>query len=477
MFVVEFVAFFLLFWITPIHSSVFRSTVRDSSSLRFVQMIHTHGDRTPSQFVANDPFNAVEIFWPEGVGQLTEKGKERMLKIGEFFKPIYQDFVARNLNKTNLEQFVRIRSSAYRRCLQSAALFSTGLFGGGRQQPINNTYQSKFIDEYNFLMKIWTPVPIISYRPKAMDPILDADFDCPNVQKGFLQIRQQDLRVRDSLRKYRQFFDEISFFTGEHIDSLEKMNNLYKELYIEQQHNYHWWQWPYEIWSKNFDRLAIEQSREISKLYWSYYYDSSLIQRLIGGELIKKINKNFRRFLNESDENHHHRERFTIFSTHDGKIVVLLKALGIDIDDYLVDPGTVFIIELHQNASSYYLKFFLYNESITKESIRKYLLQEIFPKKFCLQQQQQQQRSKSLWTSESSSSSSTFCSIEEFLEYSQQFEPIDIEYECGLKHSKLTEKVNRMLWISNAFLATCLIALLGYVLIVNKFTRHHIKLL
>lgn len=75
MFVVEFVAFFLLFWITPIHSSVFRSTVRDSSSLRFVQMIHTHGDRTPSQFVANDPFNAVEIFWPEGVGQLTEKGQ------------------------------------------------------------------------------------------------------------------------------------------------------------------------------------------------------------------------------------------------------------------------------------------------------------------------------------------------------------------------------------------------------------------
>ncbi|CAG2056316.1 unnamed protein product, partial [Timema podura] len=31
-----------------------------------------HGDRTPLETYPNDPYNAVDIYWPEGLGQLTE---------------------------------------------------------------------------------------------------------------------------------------------------------------------------------------------------------------------------------------------------------------------------------------------------------------------------------------------------------------------------------------------------------------------
>lgn len=47
----------------------------DLNTLKHVQIVHTHGDRTPSKFVQNDPFSIVPHFWPEGIGQLTYLGK------------------------------------------------------------------------------------------------------------------------------------------------------------------------------------------------------------------------------------------------------------------------------------------------------------------------------------------------------------------------------------------------------------------
>ena len=46
----------------------------DVSTLRMLQIVHTHGDRTPSTFVHNDPYADLTMFWREGVGQLTKKG-------------------------------------------------------------------------------------------------------------------------------------------------------------------------------------------------------------------------------------------------------------------------------------------------------------------------------------------------------------------------------------------------------------------
>lgn len=54
---------------------------RELNTLKLVQIIHTHGDRTPSKFVQNDPYSIVPHFWPEGIGQLTYLGK-----IHKFFK-------------------------------------------------------------------------------------------------------------------------------------------------------------------------------------------------------------------------------------------------------------------------------------------------------------------------------------------------------------------------------------------------------
>lgn len=46
----------------------------DISTLRLLQIVHTHGDRTPSNFVHNDPYADLVTFWRQGVGQLTKNG-------------------------------------------------------------------------------------------------------------------------------------------------------------------------------------------------------------------------------------------------------------------------------------------------------------------------------------------------------------------------------------------------------------------
>lgn len=58
---------------------------RDISMLRLLQIVHRHGDRSPTFPPPNDPFQDISKYWVEGVGELT-KGKYRMYKLGEFIR-------------------------------------------------------------------------------------------------------------------------------------------------------------------------------------------------------------------------------------------------------------------------------------------------------------------------------------------------------------------------------------------------------
>ncbi|RWS30137.1 lysosomal acid phosphatase-like protein 3 [Leptotrombidium deliense] len=85
------------------------------------QTIHRNGDRTPMHTYPNDSFN-VHKFWFEGAGQLTERGKERMYRLGQFIQRRYKNFI------TDKPIEVFARSSAVDRCLQSAQLVLSGMY-------------------------------------------------------------------------------------------------------------------------------------------------------------------------------------------------------------------------------------------------------------------------------------------------------------------------------------------------------------
>ena len=117
----------LLVFISVFHL-IYSWSDHDTSTLKLLQILHRHGDRTPTKFVDGDPFGQdMEKYWPIGKGQLTLKGKHRLYSLGQFFRKSYSDF----FNKTSPKQ-VYVRSSIEHRCIESAGAFLAGAFPPGK---------------------------------------------------------------------------------------------------------------------------------------------------------------------------------------------------------------------------------------------------------------------------------------------------------------------------------------------------------
>lgn len=377
-----------------------------------------------------------------------------MYGIGKFFHKIYKNFIESNLQGNNIENMIKVYSSAYRRCLESASALVTGLIGG------STTNYNEYNSYYNNLTLHWTPIPIKSFAPKGYDPLLDVDFPCPSLDTVFHDIRHQDKRIQNAEKDNQKFFNEISFFTGQKINSLKEIMLLYQELYIEQQNDYFWWRWPYQIWTKKYEEFAIGRLRELSKLYWSIFFDNRHIQRLIGGALFKEINNNIRNYI-QKEKNNENTEKIIVYSTHDGKLISMLQALGIH-QPQLILPGSTLVFELHQSnfssfttisetdpVGNYYLKFYYYNETYFNDNWQ----YKLFPEPICLNIGKKTELNHQ-------SSIHSICSLNDYFELTAPFEPTSIAYECGIELHQLGSKVNLILWITNGLLLLLLIILL-----------------
>lgn len=195
-------------------------------------------------------------------------GRNRMYRIGQYLNQMYQPFLTQR--ETNIEKFIQVKSSGSRRCLESVSALVAGLIGsidGVPQLTID-------IPVYKNLTNYWTPVPVRSVYPKGSDPMLDYYPLCPNVESEFRRVERWDLKLQKIFEENSLFIRQMSYYAGEKLSHMSQINELYQELYIERQHNYHWWKDPYRIWPESYDSFAIEKLRQLSSLYLTTQYDS-----------------------------------------------------------------------------------------------------------------------------------------------------------------------------------------------------------
>ncbi len=102
----------------------------DISTLKLLQVVHRHGDRTPTELFPNDPFKNVSKYWYEGIGELTTRGKYRMYKLGQFVRNQYNEYLGHNYSPRE----VYARSSAQGRCLESLSCLLAGAYPPNSKQ-------------------------------------------------------------------------------------------------------------------------------------------------------------------------------------------------------------------------------------------------------------------------------------------------------------------------------------------------------
>ncbi|CAG2170146.1 unnamed protein product, partial [Oppiella nova] len=118
----------ILIWTLSIYLSTCMASDRwpdhDISTLKLLQIVHRHGDRSPTSFPPNDPFKDLSKYWVEGIGELTTKGKYRMYKLGEFIRQEYSDYLGDKFSPRE----VYARSSIAERCIESISNLLSGAY-------------------------------------------------------------------------------------------------------------------------------------------------------------------------------------------------------------------------------------------------------------------------------------------------------------------------------------------------------------
>ena len=133
----------------------------DISTLKLLQIVHRHGDRAPTEFTANDLYQN-ESYWPQGIGELTNKGKYRLYKTGQFIRKEYQQYLGDKYSPRE----VYARSSITDRCIESLSSLLAGAYPpNSKEWQWNNGTDAE-------LGHIWQPIPIETFMPDYDDLVL-----------------------------------------------------------------------------------------------------------------------------------------------------------------------------------------------------------------------------------------------------------------------------------------------------------------
>jgi prostatic aicd phosphatase len=318
----------------------------DISTLKLLQIVHRHGDRTPLDFAPNDPFKGIS-YWREGIGQLTTKGKYRMYKLGQNIRKEYDSYLGPNYSPRE----VYARSSVSSRCIESLSCLLSGAYPPKPQEwQWNNGSDAE-------LGQLWQPIPIETFMPKHEDIVLKQEKYCHIVDRERNRI-YKSFESKKSLENYRELFANLSEVVGYKVDSIRKARRLHTTLRIEMERGLYW----NHVWTKEEEEYIVEQLLELHRLSYRLDYDSSVIRRLRAGGLVKELIKNFERVLKKKNN-----KKLYIYSTHDSMITVLMHALNI-FNDNIPPFGATLLFELHQNSShindEYFVKVYYNNQTL-----------------------------------------------------------------------------------------------------------------
>ncbi|CAG2108643.1 unnamed protein product [Medioppia subpectinata] len=242
----------------------------DISTLKLLQIVHRHGDRSPTHFPPNDPFKDLNKYWVEGLGELTTKGKYRMYKLGEFIRQEYNQYLGDKYSPRE----VYARSSLADRCIESLSNLLSGAY-----PPKQKEWQWGN-DSDAALGKVWQPFPIQTFMPKNDDLVLNHEKKCNRVDKA-LEERYNKSDVKMFLKANEELYRNVSAYVGETVDTIGFAGGLEGVLDIEMFYNHFWT----NVWTKEEEIEIAAQLHKSHLASYRYEWDTPIIQRLRAGGL------------------------------------------------------------------------------------------------------------------------------------------------------------------------------------------------
>ncbi|XP_064613887.1 lysosomal acid phosphatase-like isoform X2 [Liolophura sinensis] len=306
---------------------------QDLPSLRLVNLLYRHGDRSPVESYPTNPIT--ENDWPQGYGQLTKEGMREHYQLGQFYREYYKTFLNASYDRFQIS----VRSSNLDRCLLSAECHLAGLY------PPTDTFLPNVT---------WQPVPIHTV-PEKNDSVLALQAPCPAYDKAYDDILHSDI-VKEEEKRNKDFYIFVGEKTGLGHENISNIWPVADTLYCESRHNFSLPSWV--------NSSIINKLRTLESFSFTLMYNTTLLQRLKGGPLLKVMLENMNNKINRINGTlDAERARMYMYSAHDTTVAALLSALGV-FNDISPPYAASVILELHEDpANTYYVKVFYNNGS------------------------------------------------------------------------------------------------------------------
>ncbi|XP_046327992.2 prostatic acid phosphatase-like [Haliotis rufescens] len=301
-------------------------------TLRLVNLVYRHGDRSPFMTYPNNP-NAIEKYWPQGLGWLTMEGMKQHYSLGRFIRRRYSGF----LSDKYLHTEITVESSDVDRCLMSAYSNLAGLYPPSGDQVWNNNIP-------------WQPIPVHT-RPEPGDNMLAMEKPC----KKYDQLQTVNFasnRVKQLVAGNMDFVRFLSSKSGYKPFTVQHVLPVADTLHCEKTHNITWPAWV--------NQPVYTKLRELQQIGYDLLFSDN-VGRLKGGPLLKKwIELAHLKVAYKS-----YSSKMNMFSAHDSTVVAILSALKLY--NNLIPPytSTVFM-ELHETgAGVFHVELYYRNVSST----------------------------------------------------------------------------------------------------------------
>ncbi|XP_058793173.1 venom acid phosphatase Acph-1-like isoform X3 [Phymastichus coffea] len=305
-------------------------TCYSKPELQLLSVIFRHGDRTPNAeaIFPTDP-NYHNDFFPIGHGGLTNSGKLRMYKLGEFLREKYQNF----LGDVYYPELVSARSTDYARTKMSLQLALASLF------------RPSYLEKWHEMLD-WQPVPF-SYVPIPRDDLLATTSKPRYLAEKTRVAMLPDIQAR--FRNLSEFMSQLTKLTGKNISGSFDITQIYDTLLSEDMMNLSLPSWA-------ADMFPDGKLSEAALLFYDIITYDTNVTESVAGKLMLEIQRNMLAMKSETREI---RAKLLLYSAHETNIVGVLKALN-TYKTHIPFYSSAVIIELWKEVDAYYVKVLYY---------------------------------------------------------------------------------------------------------------------
>ncbi|KAI5710521.1 hypothetical protein M8J75_009296 [Diaphorina citri] len=355
----------------------FASALESKETLEFVSIVFRHGNRAPLVHYKNDPYKGK---FPDGVGQLTKKGKANMYQKGKVLRKMYDGFIGRNFRSDELY----CTSTSSDRTLMTAQVVLAGMY-----PPV---------DSYHHLDPhlAWQPIPVHEDSPDKSSIFGHGNL-CPRYSQVFYEQINKTTETLKKEGRVQEVFPYCEAHCGEQVRTVADLGLLVDALKSEAADGLKLPDWVSEIYDSTLLGFL--------DILMNVIVTTAEQKRLITGPLLKQILDNMSAKSKGTLKPNH---KMVLYSGHDFSILGLLGSITKS-KKLIPQPefGASLAFEMYRSESNQYTVKVKYLRSFNDETPQDISIPDC----------------------------GSPCTLEKFIEISQYVIPEDWEQECRIHHS------------------------------------------